>query len=105
MAGGDWPKRARAALVELCISEDEDDALGTKVLIAIRDVFNPVAEDGMQRNRLNGFLSKELLEGLINMETTRLGRSGGKTICETRRCADRRRNLRDSSNHFGSNRA
>ena len=69
MAGGDWPKRARAALVELCTSENEDDALGTKVLAAIRDVFNPVAEDGKAKEPLERIPSEELLKAMINLET------------------------------------
>jgi len=69
MAGGDWPKRARAALVELCTSENEDDALGTKVLTAIRDVLNPVAEDGKAKEPLERIPSEELLKAMINLET------------------------------------
>lgn len=40
VAGGDWPQRARRAVVELCASrEPDDDSLGVRLLSDIRDGF------------------------------------------------------------------
>ena len=69
MAGGDWSERARKALVAICVCDADDDSLGTKLLAAIRDVFCPVDQDGNPKEPLDRIPSKELLEGLIDLET------------------------------------
>ena len=63
VAGGDWPRLARKALVELCRGQgEEDENLGVKLLADIRSIF----ESDPSTDRLS---TKELLEGLIEVET------------------------------------
>jgi hypothetical protein len=69
MAGGDWPELTHAALVKLSTSENDDEALGIKVLTAIRDVFNPVDQDDNPQEPLERIPSKELLEGMVDLQT------------------------------------
>jgi hypothetical protein len=61
LAGGEWPERARGALIKLCCESDEDESVGVKLLSDIRDVFNE-----MQTDRLS---TKEILEALVALET------------------------------------
>jgi hypothetical protein len=44
MAGGKWPRKARAALVELC-EQDEDASLGVKLLADIQSIFDSRGAD------------------------------------------------------------
>jgi hypothetical protein len=60
-AGGDWPSAARRAVIELCAAENEDDSLGVKLLLNVRDIFESMKVDRMS--------SADLLEALINQET------------------------------------
>jgi hypothetical protein len=61
LAGGEWPSRARTALVELGGGAAEDDpSIGAQLLADIRSVF-----DGMDTDRLR---SAELLEELTGMD-------------------------------------
>jgi hypothetical protein len=71
MAGGDWPERAHKALVVLCTSENDDNALGTNLLTSSRDVFNRVNdEDGIETEEpLDRIPTKELLDRLVKLET------------------------------------
>ena len=63
VAGGDWPRLARKALIELCTGQgEEDENLGVKLLADIRSVF----ESDQNTDRLS---TKELLERLIEVET------------------------------------
>lgn len=39
MAGGDWPRRSRVALIRLC-SQEEDASLGVKLLADIKGIFD-----------------------------------------------------------------
>ncbi len=43
--------------------------MGIKTLTAIRDVFNPVDQDGNPKEPLDRIPSKELLEGMVDLET------------------------------------
>ena len=43
IVGGDWPERARAALVSLCSQTDDSESLGVKLLSDIRQVFDNLA--------------------------------------------------------------
>jgi Protein of unknown function (DUF3631) len=61
VAVGDWPERARRALVKLCIETDGDESLGVKLLSAIRDAFN-----GSETDKLS---TQQLLEALVAQET------------------------------------
>lgn len=45
MAGGDWPERARRALVELCAGQTEEESIGVQLLCAIRTVLKERRED------------------------------------------------------------
>jgi hypothetical protein len=61
-AGGSWPELSRKALVTLCSGEaNEDDSLGVKLLLSIRDAFDESDTDR--------FSTKQLLEKLIAQET------------------------------------
>ena len=61
MADGDWPERARTALVALCCHVNEDESIGVKLLSAIRDVF-----DGTQSDKI---ATQDLLKALVDQET------------------------------------
>ena len=62
MAGGEWPERARAALVALCSqSNDDDESLGVKLLSNIRGVFGGTHYDKIA--------TLELLKALVDLET------------------------------------
>src|SRR5262249_33118035 len=58
-AGGEWPKRARKAIVNLC-GEQEDADPGVKLLQAINEVFNEMKADKLS--------TRELLERLVAKE-------------------------------------
>jgi hypothetical protein len=60
-AGGEWPERARRALIKLCCQSDEDESIGIKLLSAIRSVFN-----GCEADKLS---TQQLLEQLVDKET------------------------------------
>lgn len=63
LAGGEWPKAARRALVELCTeSEAGDQSTGVQLLNDIRDIF---AERGEDR-----IASAELAAALTRIETS-----------------------------------
>ena len=74
LAVADWPKGARAALVELCSgAHGEDDSIGVKVLSDIKRIF---AEKGVDE-----IPSGELCEALALIETSPWGElSKGKPI-------------------------
>jgi hypothetical protein len=61
MAGGDWPERARAALVKLCNENGEDESIGAKLLSDIRNAFTQTDADRL--------MTKEILEALVALET------------------------------------
>jgi hypothetical protein len=58
MAGGEWPERARAALVTLCTQSGDDESLGVKLLSAIRDAVND-----------DKIATQDLLKALVDQET------------------------------------
>jgi hypothetical protein len=62
LAGGEWPEKARRALVKLCCLE-EDASTGVTLLADVRDIFNSTGEDKMT--------TKDLLEGLVAIEADR----------------------------------
>ncbi|HRJ72184.1 MAG TPA: DUF3631 domain-containing protein, partial [Terrimicrobiaceae bacterium] len=60
LAGGDWPDRARTAIVLLCTDEaTQDESLGVKLLSDIRRVFGEEVQ----------LPSYDLLRGLTTLET------------------------------------
>jgi Protein of unknown function (DUF3631) len=62
LAGGEWPDKARGALVKLCCLK-EDASSGVTLLADIRDIFNSTGEDKMT--------TKDLLERLTAIEADR----------------------------------
>jgi hypothetical protein len=60
-AGGEWPQRARKALVELCKSDAQEESINVKLLSDVRRVFEANGTDRMP--------TKELLEQLVELET------------------------------------
>jgi hypothetical protein len=61
MAGGEWPQKARGALVKLCAQGDEDESLGVNLLSAIRKAYNKRKTDKLS--------TQQLLEFLVDQET------------------------------------
>jgi hypothetical protein len=61
LAGGEWPERARHALVALCAETEDDESTGAKLLSAIRDAFDAEGADKVATQRL--------LETLVDQET------------------------------------
>jgi hypothetical protein len=61
MAGGDWPERARAAIVALCCQTDDNESLGVKLLSDIRQAFDSAKSDKIA--------TLELLKFLVELET------------------------------------
>ena len=61
LAGGEWPSLARTALVELCGGGDVgDESIGTKLLTAIREIF--------QAREVDQIATQNLLKALIERE-------------------------------------
>ena len=61
LAGGNWPERARVALVALSSQANEDDSLGVKLLSDIREVFKSAEADRLS--------SQQILSALVEQET------------------------------------
>jgi hypothetical protein len=61
LAGGEWPRKAREALIELCVSEENEESIGVKLLSDIRRVF-----DEQQTDRLSTI---DLVKALVALET------------------------------------
>jgi hypothetical protein len=61
LAGGEWPRKAREALIELCVSEENEESIGVKLLSDIRRVF-----DEQQTDRLSTI---DLVKALVAVET------------------------------------
>ena len=59
LAGGEWSKKARSALVKLCCVK-EDASTGVTLLADVRDIFNSTGEDKMT--------TKDMLERLTAIE-------------------------------------
>jgi hypothetical protein len=59
LAGGEWPARARAAVIKLC-SQEEDVSLGVRLLAAIHGIFDSTGADKLT--------TKDILEALITIE-------------------------------------
>jgi Protein of unknown function (DUF3631). len=59
LAGGEWPEKARAAVVTLCVQE-EDASIGVKLLVALRDIFHATGKDKLT--------TREILEALVVIE-------------------------------------
>jgi len=65
---GEWPKRARAALVELCTSvHAEDTSPGVRLLTDIHDIFEQMKIDKLEADRVK---SSELIAELAKIETS-----------------------------------
>jgi hypothetical protein len=62
LAGGEWPDKARGALVKLCCLK-EDASTGVTLLADIRDIFGSTGEDKMT--------TKDLLDRLTAIEADR----------------------------------
>jgi Protein of unknown function (DUF3631) len=61
MAGGDWPSKARDALVELCAAGDvAEDCIGIKLLAAIREIF--------EMGKVDRISTKDLLAALVERD-------------------------------------
>jgi Protein of unknown function (DUF3631)/CHC2 zinc finger len=61
LAEGAWPQRARDALVELCVSEENEESTNVKLLSDIRYVFGEQATDRLS--------TIDLLKALIDLDT------------------------------------
>ncbi len=74
LAGGEWPKTARAALVKLCVdAQTTDESTGVQLLRDIKSVFVDKAADEIP--------SGELAEALAKIETSPWGEwSKGKPL-------------------------
>jgi hypothetical protein len=59
MAGGDWPEKARVAVVKLCV-QDEDASIGVKLLADIRGIFEEKKTDKLP--------TKDILEALVAVD-------------------------------------
>ena len=61
MAGGEWPGRARSALVELCAGGDiADESNYIKLLAAIREIFETCGADRIStKDMLNALIERE----------------------------------------------
>jgi hypothetical protein len=58
-AGDDWPSQGRAALAELCSSNNAaDESLGVSLLSDIRDIFSETDAEELSSRELVGALSK-----------------------------------------------
>ncbi len=58
-AGGDWPERARRALIELCTqAQAADDSIGVQLLADVRDVFEQSETDRLPSTQLTDALTK-----------------------------------------------
>jgi hypothetical protein len=51
LAGGEWPQKARQALIEVCVSEENEESIGVKLLTDIRRVFD---EQDVANNNVKG---------------------------------------------------
>jgi Protein of unknown function (DUF3631) len=61
LAGGEWPQRAREALIEICVSEENEESIGVKLLSDIRRVFDEQGADRLS--------TIDLVKDLIALET------------------------------------
>jgi hypothetical protein len=60
LAGGDWPARARTAMVELHgAAADDTEATGIQLLAAIRDIFNQCGDRVLTRDLLSALVRRE----------------------------------------------
>lgn len=68
LAGGDWPKGAREAIIELCTeAQSSDDSIGVKLLGDIKAVFNHLHDDE-PLPRIERIASCDLAEALGGAE-------------------------------------
>jgi hypothetical protein len=63
-AGGDWPKRARAAAVALSGGAEDDDGPGVKVLIDLKEVW----PKGSDKKPIGEVKTKTLVDALVELE-------------------------------------
>lgn len=68
-SGGEWPVRARQAIVELCTGEAaDDDSVGARLLADIRNIFHPLDDNKNALPALDRITSQELVDKLAQME-------------------------------------
>jgi len=58
LAGGEWPEKAREALVKLC-QQEEDASIGVKLLSAIKGIFDETDADKLS--------TRDMLERLVGI--------------------------------------
>src|SRR5277367_886994 len=69
LAGGEWPRAARSALVELCAeAQAGDESIGVRLLADIRDVF--------KNRKVDRLSSADLTVALADIETSPWGEWG-----------------------------
>ena len=85
LAGSDWPKAARRALVELCVgAQADDDSIGVKLLADIRRILSPHDDDGRALPEIERIASENLAKDLGDMEDRPWAeRKSGKPITKT----------------------
>jgi len=74
LAGGDWPRAARQAVVDLCTkAQTDDDSIGTKLLFDVRRIFTEKQAEEIP--------SADLCDSLAHIETSPWGEwSKGKPL-------------------------
>jgi Protein of unknown function (DUF3631) len=78
LAGGDWPKAARTALIELCAEAQADDqSVGVRLLADIRQI--------LAERRVDRLSSADLVDALVEIETSPWAEwSHGKSITKSK---------------------
>jgi hypothetical protein len=80
-AGGDWPKRARAAAVELHGGEVQDESVGTLLLRHLRERFEPPADEGKPKPEpVERVTTAALLAALVERDDGPWGDWWGKDV-------------------------
>ena len=81
LAGGDWPKRARAAALALSTGDGrEDDSLGVRLLRDVKAVFEPQSDDGTLMPPVERIPTANLLAALIAIDDAPWGDLRGRTL-------------------------
>jgi hypothetical protein len=61
LAGGEWPRTARDSLIELCVSEENEESTNVKLLSDIYRVFDEQGTDRLS--------TQDLVKALVGLET------------------------------------
>lgn len=87
LAGGSWPGEARAAAQRIMAGADDDDAIGVRLLVAMRDVFaatGDLADDpelpGIAPDTPKGVTTVVVLAALIDRQTDPWGDWWGEDV-------------------------